>query len=363
MQKYRVIGMMSGTSVDGLDIAYCEFQTNDWNQFDYSILKSETINYPENLKSQLISCISFDGQKLGMLDMELGTWMGTHLLKFITANQIEPCLVASHGHTVLHQPENGFTLQIGNGQKMHQITKFPVIYDFRVLDVTFGGQGAPLVPIGDQLLFPHYDFCLNLGGFANISFHDGYSRKAFDIGAVNIVLNELTSLIHLSYDENGLVAREGTSIPNLLDDLNQLSFYDLPFPKSIGKEWVEAEVMPIIYPYLKDNRTEDIISTYTIHIGKIIARTLTDLSAIHGKDGSSLVTGGGAHNSYLQEIIQNNFLDLKLEKPDNQLIEFKEALVFALMGLLRSQNLVNCLKSVTGASINTSGGIIIGKLP
>lgn len=357
MQKYRVIGMMSGTSVDGLDIAYCEFKTDDWNSFDFDILNSKTIPYPEDLKSQLINSITLDAQSLLGLDNRLGNWMGTELNDFIKQNKIEKCVVASHGHTVFHQPQKGFTLQIGNGQKMHQVTGFPIVYDFRTLDIAYGGQGAPLVPIGDQLLFGRFEFCLNIGGFANVSFDDG-TRKAFDIGAVNIVLNELTSLLNIPYDEDGKIARGGSEIPDLQKALDRIKFYLLPFPKSIGKEWVEESVMSIIRPFQNNFRIEDIITTYTIHIGKIIAQTINRLSS---QKGSMLVTGGGAHNGFLLEIIQE-YCHLIIEKPDRKLINFKEAAVFGLMGLLRSNHRVNCLKSVTGAKEDTSGGIIIGQL-
>ena len=356
MQKYRVIGMMSGTSVDGLDIAYCEFRTNDWKSFDFDIKESSTISYPASLKTPLIDSIYLDAISLLDLDIRLGEWMGNQVKLFIDQNSIDTCLIASHGHTVFHQPEKGFTLQIGNGQKIHQITRFPVAYDFRSLDIAFGGQGAPLVPIGDELLFGQYEYCLNIGGFANISFHNG-DRKAFDIGAVNIVLNALTSLLEMPYDNDGKIARKGSEIPELSKALNEIEYYQKPFPKSIGKEWVEENVQSIIRPFQNSFSTENIITTYTNHIGKIIAQSIQELSA---RNGSVLATGGGVHNGYLMEIIQDH-CSLKIEKPDTELIDFKEAAVFGLMGLLRCNDQINCLKSVTGAFEDTSGGIIIGK--
>jgi len=361
MQKYRVIGMMSGTSVDGLDIAYCEISTDKWEKADFSLLASRMIPYPENFKRSLIESISLPGQQLTYLDIELGEWIGDQLVSFISDNAISRCLVASHGHTVFHQPEKKFTLQIGNGQVIHRKTGFPVIYDFRVLDVCYGGQGAPLVPIGDELLFSEYDFCLNLGGFANVSYNNG-KRRAFDIGAVNIVLNELTSIIHSPYDENGNIARGGNLIHNLNEELHQIPFYNTPPPKSIGKEWVEQKVMPVINKFIKNNPVEDIISTFTTHTGEIIAKTIYNLCTENKLDPTVFTCGGGSHNSFLLEVIASNLPGGQMVKPDSKIIDFKEAIVFGLMGVLRSLGLPNCLMSVTGASKDTSGGIIIGEL-
>ena len=245
-QKYRVIGLMSGTSVDGLDIAYCEFSFLNDNIDHFEILNATTATYPDALKTQLINAIFCNGLELIKLDMKLGQWIGNETKKFIETYQIPPCIVASHGHTVFHQPDEGITSQIGNGNEINRITGFPVIFDFRTMDVALGGQGAPLVPIGDKLLFSEYECCLNIGGFANISFSEQDERKAFDVCATNIVMNELTMSIGLPYDEGGQIAASGSLIKALDESLSKLDFYQLPPPKSIGKEWVENQVQPII---------------------------------------------------------------------------------------------------------------------
>lgn len=352
---------MSGTSVDGLDIAYCEFTFLNGNIDHFEILNATTVAYPDGLKTQLINAIFCDSLELTKLDIKLGQWIGNRTNEFIKGHQISPCIVASHGHTVFHQPDEGVTLQIGSGNEINRITRFPVIFDFRPMDVALGGQGAPLVPIGDKLLFSEYDCCLNIGGFANISFNERDERKAFDVCATNIVMNELTMSIGLPYDEGGQIASSGEFISALDAKLSKLDFYQLRPPKSIGKEWVENQVQPIINMF-SSSELADILHTYVVHTGTIIGNSISNIMKTPGGYGNVLATGGGAYNNFLIESIKKHCPDWKITVPEDTLINYKEALVFALMGVLRVRNEINCLRSVTGASSDCSSGIIAGSL-
>jgi anhydro-N-acetylmuramic acid kinase len=232
------------------------------------------------------------------------------------------------------------------------VCHLPVVYDFRSGDVALGGQGAPLVPIGDKLLFPEYDFCLNLGGFANISYEYKGRRIAYDICPVNIVMNAIAERSGKAYDENGDMAREGMLSHYLLTELNQLGFYKMPpdSPKSLGKEWVIKNINPLLEQYdLADN---DLLHTFCEHIAYQVGKSLKGKSK-----GKLLITGGGAYNSYLLDRMKEHIThDIVL--PAKTTIEYKEALLFAFLGVLRTRNEVYCLKSVTGASRDSSGGVI-----
>ena len=352
METYRVIGVMSGTSLDGIDLALCNFIRNDQKQWSFEIIKSTTIAYNLNMKQKLKDALHFSGFELMLLHNEIGDVIGQSVNNFITVNNIsrnEIDFISSHGHTIFHQPSKNITTQIGNGANISAITKLPVICDFRSIDVALGGQGAPLVPIGDQLLFSEYDFRLNLGGIANISFNDEDKIIAFDICPVNIVLNKLVESINLNYDNEGDIARSGKLNSALLKELNELSFYKLTHPKSLGIEWVEKEVFPILNNY--EIELNDKLRTFVEHITVQISKSII------GKNKSVLITGGGTYNTFLidrlKEISSN-----KIVIPKKQTIEFKEALIFAFLGILRYRNEVNCLSSVTGSTFNNIGGCI-----
>ena len=257
--------------------------------------------------------------------------------------------IASHGHTVLHQPEKGITLQVGNGLEIANITKHKVVYDFRTQDVKLGGQGAPLVPIGDELLFSEYDYCLNLGGFANVSFKKGSKRIAYDICPVNIVLNKYAQKIGLEYDDRGKVAAKGNYIEELDVQLQKLHFYKEQAPKSLGLEWVKEKVFPKIDDNI--NKPEEVLRTFTDHVAWAIAREFP-------KEAKVLVTGGGAYNDYLIQKIKS-IKNIDLIIPSKKIIDFKEALIFAFLGVLKLDNQVNCLCSVTGAEKNHSSGVVV----
>ena len=348
MKTYFAIGLMSGTSLDGLDICYAQFQNiTNW---EFEILKTETIPYSPEWKNRLQNAIQLSAEDLLALDKEYGFYLGEKTQEFISKNNITDLdFIASHGHTVFHQPQRKFTLQIGDGRAIKLTTKKPVIYDFRSQDVLMGGNGAPLVPIGDELLFSQYDACLNLGGFSNISLQKNHQRIAFDISPVNVVLNYFAEKLGKNYDENGDFARNGAINFKILEQLNALSFYQKSAPKSLGVEFVNSEVFPL----LKDEIPENIIATFTEHIAEQIAKVFND-----NQLKTVLVTGGGTFNTYLLEKIREKS-QTELIVPDENIINFKEALIFAFMGVLRLRNEVNVLCSATGSSENHCSGILV----
>lgn len=338
---------MSGTSLDGLDIAFCTFRYDQkWN---FQIEKAETIPYTSNWKQRLQNAPDLSGLQLQVLHNEYGQYIGKQVHNFVKKHNIKADLIASHGHTVFHQPENKLTLQIGNGAEIASETGITTISNFRSMDVALGGQGAPLVPIGDELLFSDYDACINIGGFANISFKENNKRVAYDISPANIILNHLSNKLGSDYDQNGELGKQGNLNETLLKQFNNLNYYTLPYPKSLGKEWLDHTFLPVLE---KSNISiHDQLTTAYYHIATQIANSL---KKEHSK---ILITGGGAYNQYLIELIRKQTKsDIIL--PASIIIDFKEALLFAFLGLLRFENKVNCLSSVTGAKQNCSGGTI-----
>ncbi len=348
VSRITVLGIMSGTSLDGLDMAYVQF--NKENPAEYQIVHAETLPYPPQWEQQLRDAFHFAGQQLAKLHADYGYFLGEQALHFLRKNQLpSPDLIASHGHTVFHEPEKHYTLQIGSGAHMAAVTGITVVNDFRTQDVALGGQGAPLVPIGDKILFPDFEYCLNIGGFANISFdNEQGERIAFDTGPANIVLNYLARKKGMPYDKNGDYARQGKLIPGLLEQLNDLPYYRSDKPKSLGWEFVEREIIPLLDE--KQYSVEDMLHTFTVHIAIQIGNKIN-------RKGKMLVTGGGAYNQFLIEQIEK-YSQAEPFLPDKTLIDFKEALIFALLGLLRFQNKINVLKTVTGAAKDHSAGII-----
>ncbi|MEX1381896.1 anhydro-N-acetylmuramic acid kinase [Lutibacter sp.] len=343
------IGVMSGTSLDGLDIAYIKlhFETS----FQFEILKAVTIPYHPDWKNALKNGFHLSGEVLTKLDTDYGIYLGNTLKTFIEDNTIENLdFIASHGHTIYHNPAEHYTLQIGNGPYINTITGVKTICDFRTQDVALGGQGAPLVPIGDSLLFSQYDYCLNLGGFSNISMRENKQRIAFDICPVNIVLNHYVNSLNLEYDNNGEIASTGRIEVNLLNELNGLPFYNDSKPKSLGYEFIIETIFPIIDKY--NLEINDILRTFVEHIAIQIAKK-TDSNP----SKKMLIAGGGAYNGFLIEKLKS-YTNTQLVIPTDAIINYKEALVFALLGYLKNEDKDNCLKSVTGASKNHSSGII-----
>ena len=344
--KWFVVGLMSGTSLDGVDLVYASFNKEDYS---YDIIASDMVPYPKAWEDKLRSGFDKDASYLKMLDVSYGEYLGELVSSFVNSHAIDKVdFIASHGHTIFHKPDEGMTLQIGDGETIAKVTGFKTIYDFRSQDVQLGGQGAPLVPIGDQLLFSDYEYCLNLGGFANISFEKKGERLAFDICPVNIVMNHYTQKLGFDYDDRGKIASEGIVHRELLDELDNLPFYNGDEPKSLGYEFIVETVFPIIEKY--NLEVKDILRTFIAHIVNQIGNKVNSA-------GQVFVTGGGAFNNFL--ILQ---LQLRLANPvivpKNILINFKEALVFAFLGVLRIENKNNCLKSVTGANKDHCSGKI-----
>jgi len=351
MSRYNVIGTMSGTSLDGLDIAYCTFDFSN-NLWSFKINVASTLSFPSELQNSLVNAPKLSGINLMKLNNTFGNFIGQSTSNFIKTNKInisEVDGIASHGHTVFHQPEIQLTTQIGNGANISAATKLPVICDFRTTDIALGGQGAPLVPIGDKLLFSEYDYCINLGGIANTSYNDNHHRIAFDICPVNIVLNKLSNNLGQPFDKNGALAQTGKTDSDLLEKLNSLDYYKQPHPKSLGIEWIENNVFPIVNA--STITTEDKLSTFIEHISIQIS------NSINSTNKKVLLSGGGTFNSFLVKRIKactNNHIVI----PPIEIIDFKEALIFAFLGILRLRNETNCLQSVTSATKNNVGGCI-----
>lgn len=351
MEIFRGIGLMSGTSLDGLDICLSEY---NFTKPGFKILIAETIPYNSTLKQKLKNSVLLSGEELIKLDVEFGRFLGNCVSDFIEKHNLSDIdFIASHGHTVFHNPKEGYTLQIGNGTQIFKKTGICTVYDFRTADVIFGGQGAPLVPIGDEMLFSEFDACLNLGGFSNISFNRNGQRTAFDICPVNIVLNRLTEKLGIVYDKDGEIAASSKVSTDLLSQLNKLEFYRKNPPKSLGVEWCNQN----IFPLLQDSElsVQELIATFTQHIADQISEILNKYSV-----KNVLISGGGAYNKFLIKTLGAQTC-AALIIPEKNIIEYKESLIFGWMGLLRLKNKNNILNSVTGAERNHSAGIIVGE--
>lgn len=353
-KQFDVLGLMSGTSLDGLDIAWCQLEEKQ-KKWTYKIMRANTLAYSAEWKKKLSGAHELKSANLLALHAAYGHWLGRVCQQFIQKNRIKKLdVIASHGHTVFHQPHNTFTFQLGDGNAIYAQTGIPVVCDFRSLDVQLGGQGAPLVPLGDKLLFTDFDVCLNIGGIANLSLEKNKKRVAFDICFANMGINFLTEKLGLPFDNNGSIASSGNIDTPLHQNL--LKFYQ-PFKAtrpSLAREHFENGLSKIINT--SSASINDCIRTFTESVAQQIAL------AIPSKRGQRvLITGGGAHNRFLVSRIAHHLQKKAvIEIPPKQIIDFKEALVFGLLGLLRTQNKINVLKSVTGASRDSSSGAIIG---
>ncbi|KAA9331821.1 anhydro-N-acetylmuramic acid kinase [Adhaeribacter soli] len=355
MNTFHVIGLMSGTSLDGVDLAYCSF-TLDKGNWIYKILNTTTVEYNSDWIIQLSALNQASAPNFVAADHAYGSYLGQLVRNFVQKDNLRPDFVSSHGHTIFHQPGQHISWQLGHGAYIAAAANLPVVCDFRTLDIALGGQGAPLVPIGDKLLFHDYDFCLNLGGIANISFEQQSRRIAYDISACNMLLNALANELQLSYDQNGEIARSGNFNETLFQELNAPEYFSANFPKSLGKEWVDAhslktlQASPLSIP--------DKLHTACHHIAFQISESLKTVGKAN-KNLKMLVTGGGAFNTFLVELIRQYAGEsMEVAVPEPELVSFKEALIFAFLGVLRWRNEINCLSSVTGASKDNVGGAI-----
>ncbi len=355
MRSKTVIGLMSGSSLDGIDLCCVHFYESE-KQIKYRWVKGTTYPISPPLKKALQEASEEDKRLGSLLDQSFSQFALECLKSFLKELNEKVDLIASHGHTVKHEPENKITVQIGDGTYWAKQLNLPVVYDFRTEDVLLGGQGAPLVPVGDTTLFKEYEYCLNLGGISNISYKHNNSVIAYDISMCNTPLNGLVKRLGKEYDKGGIIAESGQFIPDLFDELNDLDYFKLTAPKSLDKAWYFSQMQPL---FNKGSYSiADLLNTCCEHIGYQIAQSI-NLSESDSKRSKVLVTGGGAYNTFLTSRIEK-YLDpsFKLVIPESYLIEYKEAIIFALMGWLRVHSKINVLRSVTGATKDTSSGKI-----
>lgn len=349
MTSYAVIGVMSGTSQDGLDLALCRFVKNN-SYWEYSVTRAETVPYPQYWPEMFNNIDSLSNYDFVKLHNKFGSYIGDCINRFMGSMDEKVDLIASHGHTVYHKPEEGITFQLGSGPEISAKCRVTAISDFRSLDVALGGQGAPLVPAGDELLFGEYDYCLNLGGFANISYNNAGKRLAFDICPVNIIINYIANNCGHKLDKDGQIAGRGSLHYPLLEKLNNIKYYKKEMPKSLSREWLEAEFIQIINKY--NIALEDKLRTVYEHIIMQISRCFEVKTRAR-----VLITGGGAFNKFLIKLLKENCKQ-QIIIPDKLIVKYKEAIIFGLLGVLRLRNEINCLSSVTGAIRDSSTGCI-----
>ena len=347
--SYNIIGLMSGTSLDGLDICYTQyFYNGNWS---FKILKAVTIPYTKKWIAILKELVYKSPSQIDIIDQDFTKLISTLVNDFISKYNITLIdAISSHGHTAIHKPNEGLTFQIGNLKTLAEFTNYTCVCDFRTQDVNLGGQGAPLVPVGDVYLFNKYDFCINLGGFSNISFSKSNNILAFDICPLNIVFNYYSKKLGCDYDSLGSLASAGKIIIPLLHELNSLNYYKIDGPKSLGLEWVVENFYELIKNY--DNTIKDILRTLVEHAAIQISEILNKYG-----NGKVLLSGGGTYNNFFIKILTHHS-NSKFIIPSKSIIDYKEALIFGFLGVLKLRNEINCMKSVTGASKNHSSGKI-----
>lgn len=351
-ESYTSIGLMSGTSLDGLDVCAATFSFAE-SKWSFKIDAARGYSYPAGLKEDLGRNVqNMSAKEFVTLHSAYGKFLGERVNEFIAEYGVKADIIASHGHTVFHEPAKRIMYQIGDGAAIAAETGIPTVSDFRRLDIMLGGQGAPLVPIGDELLFGEYDYCLNIGGFSNISFHQGDKRIAFDISPVNYVINKYCRAIGLEMDRDGQIAASGKIYQELLDKLNALDYYSRPYPKSLGREWVEQFVFPLLDSVSLP--LEDKLRTYYEHCAMQLGKVAGGAA---GTKKRMLVTGGGAYNKFLISRMQD-LSGCSLIIPEPGIVEFKEALIFAFLGVLYMTDQPSCLASVTGARKDNIGGML-----
>lgn len=355
---YKVIGLMSGSSLDGLDIVYTLLEETRGN-WKFDIIEAEVVSYSSDLTKELAGAQQLSVPDFLRLHTRYGRYLGEQVNGFIQKHGFDHKVdfIASHGHTVFHDPVRHTSVQLGDGATIAAITGLPVISDLRSVDVALGGQGAPIVPIGDKLLFGDFDYWLNLGGIANLTARAGEELHAFDVCPANQILNILAERAGKAFDENGQLARSGSVLPDVLEQLAAQDYYAQPAPKSLSNEAARALALPFVSDTAYDTR--DLLRTVTEHIASQIAAHAARYP--HEKEGAKmLATGGGALNNFLierlQELLEPQCINLVV--PYEQVTQFKEALVMALIGALRWREEANTLSCVTGSSRDSIGGAL-----
>ncbi|HEV8082193.1 MAG TPA: anhydro-N-acetylmuramic acid kinase [Chitinophagaceae bacterium] len=354
---YKVIGLMSGSSLDGLDIVFTELQETG-GKWNYEIINSICMEYDETWQKKLKGAIDLQAVDYLLLHTEYGKFIGEKIKEFIGENNLQHKvnLVSSHGHTTFHLPEKKMTHQLGEGAAIASETNLPVISDLRSMDIAFGGQGAPIVPIGEKLLFTDYNYFLNIGGIANLSIHNENTVIAFDVCAANRVLNMLAEEKGLPYDDEGKISAKGNINNALLEKINSLEYFKLPYPKSLANSFGTDVIFPIIKSF--EINTEDALSTFTEHICIQIKNSLKPFK--QNERQKLFITGGGAFNTFLIKRLNHHLEETNFEIhiPEENVVKYKEALIMALLGILRWREQYTVLASVTGASRNSVGGAI-----
>ncbi len=357
MRTFKVVGVMSGTSMDGLDIAHCDLTLKEDGRWDYEINKAITVSYNETWRVRLSKLRNQSALVFYKTDRYFGQYIGQIINDFLEENDLSADLISSHGHTIFHQPEKNISVQVGNGQAITAVTGIPAVTDFRYQDVVKNGEGAPVSGIGDELLFKEFDMCLNLGGFANISTSVNGVRLAYDICPVNILLNRMAREFGQEYDQDGKIAESGRIDYDLLSLLNDIEFYSIEPPKSLGREWINKN----LWYHVRESRIskEDKMKTLVDHMAEQIGNNIEKLSDGDASLKRVFVTGGGAFNNTLIDHLRTH-TDAEIIIPDENIVKFKEALIFALMGLLRVNNKENIWSSMTGADSDSIGGHLAG---
>ena len=353
MKNYYVIGLMSGTSIDGVDLVYANFFYD--KHWSFKILRSKTYEYDIDWQNILKNLADKDLDSIKLIDKNYTILLSEYILKFIGEFSIKQIdFISSHGHTALHDPSNSITYQIGNLKELSDYIGLKVICNFRVQDIKLAGQGAPLVPVGEKYIFPEYNTFINLGGFANITINSNNNLIAYDICPVNIVFYYLSNSKDLKYDHKGKIALSGKLNIEVFNCLQSLDYYKQVSPKSLGVEWVNQIIFPIINSF-SEIPLEDLLNTFSKHFASQIASNIKSAK-------KTLITGGGAYNDYLIQ----NIIDLTESEiiiPNSDIIEYKEALIFGFLGVLKDLNINNCYSSVTGAmKDHSSGNIFIPKI-
>ncbi len=358
----RIIGLISGSSLDGLDVALCHFSGKSPSAVKWSLVRTETFEFSEGLLLKLKQVSSCSVIPLKKLEVEFTEFCISAIEQFLEKVEVDVDYIASHGHTVFHYPEDGFTLQIGSGALLAEGTGIPCISDLRSNDIALGGQGAPVAPIVEQWLYRGYDYYINLGGIANISVHSDSEIISFDSCPCNQVLNFVAQRKGMPYDKGGLLAQSGQPNSDLIRKMKTHSYFGLPAPKSLDNSWVHEE---FITKYIdSDLSPEDLLASMSHFIADQLSDDLT--RNIHKAHAPSqiLLTGGGAHNHFLVDVLRSKLKgNIKLVIPEKQTIDFKEAVLIALMGYLRVHKIPNIIPSVTGAKRPSTSGAMYWPLP
>ena len=355
MKKPRltICGVMSGSSLDGLDMAICNIERAPFGQFDWSIERADTFSFPDALSDLLMSTYEGSASNIYSVEQEFSKFSANCIKTFIDDSSVD--YVGMHGHTIFHHPEDGYTVQIGNGQFIAHRIGIPVICEMRSKDIALGGQGAPLAPTVEKYLLSEFTAFLNLGGIANISLHQDDKITAFDITACNQPLNYLCQKhFDLPYDNEGKLAAKGKLDTDLLEKLNALPYLTMEPPKSLANTWVINDFMSIVNDHIAPHKNK--LNTIVQHMAIQTAKSLENMSP----ETAVYATGGGVFNKFMMKCLSSQLSKqgIVLEAADSMMAEFKEALLMALMAYLSVHELPNSFASVTGAKKDNCNGVV-----